>query len=121
MLTERDPQTELDDATVHRVVRGPSPGRRRLLTRFVAFAAVPVALVGALVAWSLVASDASDDRMLIVDDEGAISLLDTETGTSLYRVPGAVATPDRSALLTTRDAADGGTVLESRDPGSGSV
>ena len=99
-----------------------TPPRRRVVLQFLGLLAVPLLVGIGLLAWSLVAADGDTDaRMLVMDDEGAISLLDTETGTSLYSVPGAVASPDRTALLTTRDAADGGTILQSHDPGSGEV
>ena len=99
-----------------------TPPRRRILLQFLGLLVIPVVIGAGLLTWSDVAEgDDTDSRMLVVDDEGAISLLDSETGTQLYRVPGAVASPDRSALLTTRDAATGGTTLQSHDPATGEV
>jgi hypothetical protein len=90
-------------------------GRRRILG-----AAVVVLAVAATATWVTVRSDAAEDRILVVDEDGAVSLLDPETGESLYEVSGATATPDRSALLTT-ESTDGKTLLQSRDPVTGAV
>jgi DNA-binding beta-propeller fold protein YncE len=77
-----------------------------------------VAFVGA--AWVLGRPAEDDRRVLVRSGDGTISLLDPETGTVLFNVPNAVATPDRSALLTTRPSG-ANTVLESRDPSTGIV
>jgi DNA-binding beta-propeller fold protein YncE len=80
-----------------------------------------VLVVGAAAAgWAVSRPDAVEDRVLVVDEQGAISLVDPDTGDSLYEVPGATPTPDRSALLTT-DSGNGRTRLESRDPVTGAV
>jgi len=79
-----------------------------------------VAIAAAAAGWLLPRAEAADDRLLVVDEDGAISLLDPESGDALFAVPGATATPDRSALLTTSSAGDH-TVLESRDPATGAV
>lgn len=85
--------------------------------RFLALATT-VAVVAA--AWVGARDGAPDDRLLVTGEDGAISLLDPTTGDAVYEVPDATATPDRSAILTTRDAGDE-TVLESRDPQTGEV
>ncbi len=90
-------------------------GRRRILG-----AAVVVLAVAATATWVTLRSDAAEDRILVVDEDGAVSLLDPETGESLYEVSGATPTPDRSALLTTESTA-GKTLLQSRDPVTGAV
>jgi hypothetical protein len=81
---------------------------------------VLLALAAVVIGWMVVRSDDADDRLLVVDETGAISLLDAATGEAVFEVPGATATPDRSALLTTDSTGDG-TVLESRDPSTGLV
>jgi hypothetical protein len=121
MLTERPHDDDADIGTTHRIVRRPVPAaRRRLLSRFGVLAVVPVLVVAAIAGWALARDGGPDNRLLVVDGDGAISLLDPATGAAAYRLPGAVASPDRSALLTTRHR-DDGTVLETRDPGTGEV
>lgn len=88
--------------------------------RRAAFAVALVVLATAIAAWALTDGAAVDDRFLVVADDGAISLLDPETGDVLFDLPGAVATPDRSSLLTTSTIGDH-TILESRDPSTGTV
>lgn len=90
---------------------------RRVRSRKVIAIAALVAVAAAIIGWSFTRGDASDDRLLVVDETGAISLIDPDTGETVFEVPGATATPDRSALLTTGDR----TVLESRDPSTGLV
>lgn len=68
----------------------------------------------------VVSSDNESEDVLVRNDDGSISLLDAETGTSVFDVDDAVATPDRSTLLTTRPN-QGNTVLESRDARTGAV
>lgn len=70
--------------------------------------------------WLAVGDDPADDRLLVADESGAISLLDPDTGEALFEVSGATVTPNRSALLTT-ETAGGHTVLQSRDPVTGVV
>jgi hypothetical protein len=70
--------------------------------------------------WLAVGGDPADDRLLVADGSGAISLLDPDTGEALFEVPGATVAPNRSALLTT-ETAGGHTVLQSRDPVTGVV
>lgn len=70
--------------------------------------------------WVVLGGGPTDDRILVVDEAGAISLLDPASGQVVYEVDDAVPTPDRSALLTTRWE-EGSTVLESRDPTTGGV
>jgi len=114
MLTSEPKQEERQLATA------PDGGRKRWWSRT---AIAPLALLASAVAvggWLLTRSDPADDRLLVVDEAGAISLLDPETGEASFEVPGATATPDRSALLTTETTGDD-TVLESRDPVTGSV
>lgn len=82
--------------------------------------AVIVAVAAGVGAWLVTRGEAVDDRLLVADETGAISLLDPETGEALFEVPGATVTPDRSALLTTATTGDH-TVLESRDPVTGLV
>ena len=95
----------------------PWPRRRsRTTIALVGLLALAVGIGG----WMHSRADAADDRLLVVDDTGAISLLDPETGEAVFEVPGATATPDRSALLTTATTGDH-TVLESRDPVTGLV
>ncbi len=71
-------------------------------------------------AWVRAGDSPPDDRLLVAGEDGTIALLDPATGDAVYEVSDATATPDRSALLTTRDAGDE-TVLESRDPQTGDV
>lgn len=71
-------------------------------------------------AWARAGDGSPDDRLLVTGEDGAIALLDPATGDAVYEVPDATATPDRSAILTTREAGDE-TVLESRDPQTGDV
>jgi len=97
----------------------PVGDRRPRRNRRLALAGLVVAVV-ATATWALTRPEAVDDRLLVVDEEGAVSLLDPATGASLFEVPGATPTPDRSALLTT-DSGDGSTVLSSRDPVTGAV
>jgi DNA-binding beta-propeller fold protein YncE len=92
-------------------------GRRR--RRGVLLVAL-LALVAGGVAWAVLREGAIDDRILVVDEDGAVSLLDPETGEALVEVAGATATPDRSALLTT-DSNGRTTTLQSRDPVTGEV
>src|SRR5687767_8320559 len=97
----------------------PSRPRRRRRRRTVALLGLVAVAAGGLAMASR--DDApTDDRLLVADGDEAVALLDPETGEYVYEVPGAVVTPDRSALLTTRSAGDE-TVLESHDPGTGEV
>jgi DNA-binding beta-propeller fold protein YncE len=104
---------------------GATASRHRLLTRRTLLVTCAV-IVSVLLLFATVAAfvvlhrSPVDNRVLVADESGAISLLDPDTGQAAFRVPDAVATPDRSALLTTREAGDR-TVLESRDPGTGTV
>ena len=82
--------------------------------------ALAAAVAVAALVWVLVSRDDAPGHLLVRTDAGAISLLDPATGAALYEVADAVATPDRSALLTTRPAGSE-TVLESRDPDTGAV
>lgn len=82
--------------------------------------ATVVALAGTLAV--LFSSDrgSAAELLLVRSGDGTISVVDAETGVRRVDVPDAVPTHDRSALLTTRR--DGGrTVLERRDPRTGSV
>lgn len=100
--------------TVGRRRRG---GRSR---RTLAAAAALLAVATGTAGWLVTRAGAADDRLLVADESGAISLLDPVTGEALFEVPGATVTPDRSALLTTVTSGDR-TVLESRDPVTGVV
>jgi DNA-binding beta-propeller fold protein YncE len=86
---------------------------------FVALAVVVVVAVAGAT-WMVTRGGDAEDRLLVVDEEGAVSLVDPETGASLFQVAGATTTPDRSALLTT-DSANGRTHLKSHDPITGAV
>ena len=88
--------------------------------RPIVIAVVVMAVASGAGAWLATREGAADDRLLVSDGSGTISLLDPETGEALFEVPGATATPDRSALLTTATTGDH-TVLESRDPVTGLV
>ena len=80
-----------------------------------------VALVaGAIAVGVAMAKPGDDDRVLVVDAAGAVSLLEPVSSAAAYTVSEAVPTHDRSALLTTRAGASG-TVLETRDPQTGEV
>lgn len=89
-------------------------------SRFALALAVTGLVAVTVTAWARAGDGPPDDRILVAGEDGAIALLDPATGDAVYEVPDATATPDRSALLTTRDAG-GGTVLESRDPQTGDV
>lgn len=111
----RTPQAPGDASTA-----GEGRSRQRGRTSAILLVAVVVAGAATAGAWVLTRGDLPDDRLLVVDETGAISLLDPETGQSIFEVPGATATPDRSALLTT-EASGEGTLLHSRDPRTGLV
>jgi hypothetical protein len=85
----------------------------------VAVVAVGVVAMAVLVG-GLAAREPQSDLLLVRMEDGAIALLDQATGASRYELADAVPTPDRSALLTTRPNG-GETVLETRDPSTGSV
>lgn len=109
--------TLVEDAQPHDEAEIHPPQGRRPRWWFVALGAL--AVLG-LTLWWATRPEPADDRMLVVDEAGAISLLDPGTGEVVFEVPDAVASPDRSTLLTTSDA-DEGTALESRDPHTGVV
>lgn len=73
-------------------------------------------ILAVVVLVALAASGRAAENLLVVDADGDLSLVDRATGEAAYTVPGAVATPDGSALLTTRTAN-----LETRDPTTGEV
>ena len=50
---------------------------------------------------------AGDDRVLVVDEDGAVSLVDTATGETAYTVADAVVAPDRSRLFRTSPTSGG--------------
>lgn len=100
------------------VVAGPRGGDRK--RRWIVAGVVVAAVAAGIGGWLLISGDPVDDRLLVADEAGAISLLDPETGEALFEVPGATVTPDRSVLLTTATVGDH-TVLESRDPVTGLV
>ena len=84
---------------------------------------VTVALVVVLAAtgWAATRGSAAEESGLLVrNEDGSISLLDSDSGETLFDLDDAVPTPDLSSLLTTRRQGDG-TVLESRDARSGEV
>lgn len=95
-------------------------GKRPRWTGRKALALVILVGAAAVGGWMLTSSDPTDNRLLVLDEKGAISLLDPKTGTPDFKVRGATATPDRSALLTT-ETTGATTVLESRDPATGAV
>lgn len=80
---------------------------------------VALAAVAVVTWWSSVA-DAEDEGLLVRNEDGSISLLDESSGEVAYELEGAVPTPDRSSLLTTRWNG-GDTVLQSRDARTGAV
>lgn len=118
-LTTEDPGTAADFASPRRRgnrVDTTSATVNRPLALALAFLAL-----AALAVWLLIVSRGVDDpRMLVVDEEGAVSLLDVASGDTLYTLPGAVATPDRSTLLTAWPDGDA-TVLSTRDAADGKV
>ncbi len=77
-------------------------------------------IIAVIVGWTAWGGSETDDRLLVVDDEGSISLLDPKTREAVFTVPDAFATPDRSALLTPRRTSVS-TTLETRDPRTGTV
>lgn len=94
----------------------PGSGRPR---RQILIPLVMLALVAFLVLAARWTTD-PDARMLVVDEEGAVSLVDGTTGETAYTLSGAVPTPDRSTLLTAWP--DGGdTILSTRDAANGAV
>jgi DNA-binding beta-propeller fold protein YncE len=107
----------IEDARALVLVGSRDPRRKR--RRWIAMVVVLVVVVGAGI-WALTRPRAADDRLLVVDEQGAVSLVDPETGARLFEVPGATPTPDRSALLTT-ESGGGRTHLQSRDPVTGAV
>ncbi|MGI9016307.1 MAG: YncE family protein [Euzebya sp.] len=104
------------------VVDSPSAGRPMLLV------ALAVAVVG-IGLWAAgfgiggvgARGGAVDPRMLVVNDDGAVSLIDVDSGQATYTVPGAVPTRDLSTLLTAWPGNDGNTVLFTRDAANGQV
>lgn len=112
MLTS-DPFRETP--TLHRVTNGRGRPRRRVLSVLVV-----LAVAAGIAGWMLTRPDPPEDRLLVVDEEGVVSLLDPATGESAFEVPGATPTPDRSALLTA-ESTGGKTLLQSRDPVTGAV
>ena len=95
-------------------------GRRPVRRRPWIVGGALVVMLGAGALWLTTRGNPVDDRILVVGQDGAISLLDPETGEAVLEVPDATATPDRSALLTT-DSNDGTTTLQSHDPVTGEV
>jgi YVTN family beta-propeller protein len=97
-------------------------GRERYAARWCGIAAI-VLVGGASAGWAVVAPGATprsvDDRVLLRDADGSVSLVDPETGAAVYEVAGAVVAPDRSTLLTADPAGDGDTVVRSLDPQTG--
>jgi hypothetical protein len=89
-----------------------------------AVAATVVLVGGASAVWAVASGGADprpvDDRVLVQNGDGDVSLVDPDTGAALYEVAGAVVAPDRSTLLTTDPDGDD-TVLQSRDPQTGAV
>ncbi len=75
-------------------------------------------LVGAWLGLNNGETDA--DRVLVVDESGAVSLIDTEAGTAEFTIQDAVVAPDRSRLYRTSPAS-GDTMVEELDPGTGEV
>lgn len=90
--------------------------RSRPRSVMIGIASVVVLVVGVVAG----TGGAADPRLLVVDADGAVSLIDAVTGETGYTVAGATPTPDRSTLLTTSTAA-GGTELTTRDAANGQV
>ena len=89
----------------------------------VAVTGIALGLAGvgiALAVFVFSASAEPNEDLLVVDESGRVSLLDTASGRPLFELSGAVVTPDRSAILTTEPSVSG-TVIESRDPATGAV
>lgn len=82
--------------------------------------AVLAATAVALVTVLATSGSAVDPRLLVVDEDGAVSLVDAATGETGYTVAGATPTPDRSTLLTTTPTEEG-TRLATRDAADGQV
>ncbi len=80
-----------------------------------------LAVVVAAAGWVVVAGgDADDDRVLVSDAEGTVSLLDPDASEPVFSVDDAVVLPDRSAILSTvPDGPD--TILSTVDAETGVV
>lgn len=84
-------------------VEARSRWRSRPRSVMIGIASVVVLVVGVVAG----TGGAADPRLLVVDADGAVSLIDAVTGETGYTVAGATPTPDRSTLLTTSTAAGG--------------
>ena len=62
--------------------------------------------------------DKSEQRVLVTDGTGSVSLLDPETESYVFTVPNAVVVPDRSAVLSTSEFGEG-TLIETVDATTG--
>ncbi|MEO1060420.1 MAG: hypothetical protein AAFZ07_03300 [Actinomycetota bacterium] len=112
----------MDDATVdeHRSSTEVASSRRAA-SRWIAVVGLVIAVVvGVAGVNAALGEDGVDDRLLVVDDAGTVSLLDPAAGSVVFEVDDGVVTPDRSALFTTAVTGDG-PVLQSRDPATGDV
>ena len=100
--------------TVTTVVNG---ARRRGVAVFV----VAAALLLTSTVWVAMRSGAEEQSgVLVRNGDGSISLLDAETGTTVFNLDDAFPTPNLSSLLTTRPWGQN-TVLQSRDARTGEV
>ena len=79
-----------------------------------------IALLAALAAWLSLrdGGDSAEQRVLVTDATGAVSLLDPATESYVFTVPNAVVVPDRSAVLSTSEFGDG-TLIETVDAATG--
>ncbi len=123
-LRRREEETAADDAAI--AVAGvpghaPPPARSlpaRALRALLAAGAMT--LLVTLVIGLVNGGSAGDARVLVVDEDGAVSLVDTATGVTTYTVADALVAPDRSRLFRTSPVS-GDTLVEELDAGTGEV
>ena len=90
--------------------------------RWYAVPAVVALVVGAIALLAAAQSDSteSDPRLLVIDEEGTVSLVDPATGRADFGVPGAIPSGDRSRLVTAEQDVER-TVVQGLDARTGAV
>ena len=85
-----------------------------------AFGAATAVTIGGWILGSGGAAGPDSTEVLVVDDDGTVSLVDTSDGSTRFRVDDAVVSRDRSSPFRTVDGV-GSTHIESRDAANGDV